>query len=414
MPQPKIKQRIHQPRRLSSSAWAVMLVLTAATPAIAQETGSSSGADERTPYYFGISQAFSRDSNLFRTATNEVSDILSSTGLLAGFDQLIGRQRLYADVSAQINRYQDNDDLDNKSFAVNAGLNWETIEFLSGTLLYSARNSLANFGTLDGSTVPSDQISQQFLASARYGLTSRFALDAGYEYRNLKYRSDFYASRNYHQNMVRGGVEWGTAGALVFGLGYRATRGYTPQYQNTPPYENELDRRDIDFTTDWTPTGASTLNLRLSSTKETQTLASNNERTGFTGSLSWSYQPTGKLGFLTSITRDTGTESTFLGIPPGGSTPLPVDESTISTTTQVQVRYQPTSKIRVNGDLRYRKGTLSGGEEERLSGYALGISYEPTRSITLGCDVIYEDRNTSGLTSYTATVSTCSGQFTLR
>lgn len=397
-------------RRIAPSVYAALCAAVAATPAFAQDATPN----ERSPYYFGVSQAFSHDSNLYRTASNEVSETISITSLLAGFDQPIGRQRLFADVEAQINRFHTVDSLNNKSFAVNAGMDWETVEFLSGALRYSARNSLADFGTLDGSTIPSDQISQQFLASARFGMTSKLSFNAAYEHRDLKYRADVYANRNYKQDAVSGGFRWGTADLLVFGLGYRATKGRTPEFQATPPYEDELDRRDIDFTTAWTPTGASTLNVRISSTKETHTLPSNNERSAVTGALAWDYRPTAKLSFTTAITRDTGTETTFLGIPPSGSTPLPVDQSSLSTTTQVQARYAMTSKVSMNGDIRYRRGTLTNGEEERLTGYGIALNYNPTRSVTLGCDVTYEDRDTVNITAYKATVSTCSAQFTLR
>jgi hypothetical protein len=153
-------------------------------------------AQERSPYYIGASQTFTRDSNVYRTATNEVSETISSTGVVLGFDQPFGRQRFYGDASAQINRYSNADALNNKSYAALAGLDWETVEFLSGTLRYSARNSLADFGTLEGSTAASDQITQQFSATARYGITSKFAVDAGYEHRRLDYQSDVYRNRD--------------------------------------------------------------------------------------------------------------------------------------------------------------------------------------------------------------------------
>ena len=131
---------------------------------------AQAGAQERSPYYIGLSQQFTHDNNVYRTATNPVAETISTTGVVAGIDQPIGRQRLYGDASAQVNRFRHLDELNNKSYSLLAGLDWETVDFLTGTLRYSTRNSLADFGTLEGSTAPSDQITQQFLANARYGI----------------------------------------------------------------------------------------------------------------------------------------------------------------------------------------------------------------------------------------------------
>lgn len=370
---------------------------------------------ERNPYYIGASQTFTRDNNVYRTATNEVSETISTTGVVLGFDQPVGRQRFYGDASAQVNRYSNVDALNNKSYSALAGLDWETVEFLSGTLRYSARNSLADFGTLEGSTAPSDQITQQFTATARYGITSKFAVDAGYEHRRLDYKSDVYRNRDYTQNAANAGLRWGTTGLLTLGLGYRLTQGSTPYYQTTPPFEDELKRRDVDLTVIWTPTGFSTLNARISATKETHTIAANAEVTGVTGAIAWDYRPTAKLSFNTSLTRDTGTETTFLTGSGTGSTPLPVDSNRISTTAQLGARYAMTSKISLTGEARHRRGTLSGGGgNDEVSGYGLGLTYAPTRSTSLGCNVLRESRDVQGSTAYSATTSSCSAQITLR
>lgn len=86
----------HAHRRLSLQ----LLVSTgsmAAACALAQE-------QERIPYYIGVSQSFTHDSNVYRTSTNEVSETISGTGVLLGMDQHLGRQRVFADAEAQVNR----------------------------------------------------------------------------------------------------------------------------------------------------------------------------------------------------------------------------------------------------------------------------------------------------------------------
>lgn len=396
---------------MSQSTRARVALPLAAALALA---ATAATAQERSPYYIGISQAFSYDSNIFRTASNEISETISSTGVLAGFDQPLGRQRAYADVSAQVNRYRSADHLDNKSYGVTAGLDWQTVQFLSGSLRFATRNSLADFGTLEGGLTPSDQTTRQLLASARYGFTSRLSFDASYENRSLKYRSDAYANRNYTQDTIGAGFVFGGTGRLTFGIAARGTRGTTPQYQPTPPYEDELDRRDIDLTARWAPSGLSMLSLRVSSTKETHTLATNAEVSAITGALAWEYQPTAKIDFRLMLSRDTGTETTFSMTAPSGSAPLRVDNSRLSNMGEVSLRYAMTSKIALGTEARYRRGTSQAGGRETLSAYGANLSYNPTRSSTLSCTVLQERRDAQASAGYSALTGACSAQLTLR
>lgn len=394
-------------RRLSLS----LLVATgclASANAVAQED------QERSPYYIGVSQSFTHDSNVFRTRDNEVSETISSTGVLLGLDQHFGRQRAFADALAQVHRYRNADRLNNKSYALTAGLDWETVEFLSGALRYSTRNSLADFGTTGGASIVSDQVTDEFSATARYGMTSYLGFDAGYGHRSLEYKNPALSNRNYKQDSVNAGLRWIVGAKLTLGLGVRSTKGKTPEYAPTPPRADELKRRDVDLTATWIPSGFSTLSARLSRTHETHTLASNAELSETTGALTWDYRPTGRLRFSSSLTRDTGTETTFLGTAPTGTTSLPVDNNRISTSLSLETSYTLTAKTSVSGAIRQREGTSSTAQDDSVRGYSLGLSYLPTRTITLNCNVTREDRSLAGTTAYSTTLTGCTGELSLR
>jgi opacity protein-like surface antigen len=364
-------------------------------------------AQEQSPYYIGVSQGFTHDSNVFRTATNETGDTISSTGLLAGVNQRLGRQRLFADASGQVNRYRNATTLNNKSYSLVAGLDWETIETLSGTLRYNTRNSLTYFGAADGSTVTSDQITQQFTASARYGLASQLMLEVGYDHNRLKLRS--LPNRDAEQNTVNAGLNWAVGGKLTVGLGVRATKGR----QETVPVADETERKDVDLTAVWNTGGASIFNARVSSTREKHTLNTIPELSETTGAISWAYRPTGRLSITALVSRDTGTESTF-ATPVEGATALPVDSSRISTSWSLDTRYELTGKSSLNAGVRQRTGTLTSTLTERIEGYTFGVSYAPTRSIGLTCSVARESRSVSGANAYESTITGCVGELTLR
>jgi hypothetical protein len=374
----------------------------ASLPAMAQAQ-----APEQSPYYIGVSQGFTHDSNVFRTATNETGDTISSTGILGGINQRLGRQRLFADASAQVNRYRNATSLDNKSYALVAGLDWETIERLSGAVHYTTRNALTYFGAADGSTVTSDQVTQQFIATARYGLASQLMIDVGYDHNRLKLKS--LPDRDASQNTVSTALNWAVGGKLTVGLGVRATKGR----QETVPVADEIDRRDIDLTAIWNTGGASIFNGRISSTKEKHSVATSPEVTETTGAISWAYRPTGKLSITTMLSRDTGTESTF-ATPVEGASALPVDSSRLSTSWTLDTRYELTGKSSLTAGVRQRRGTLTNTQTESIKGYTVGVSYAPIRSLNFNCSVARESRSVSGTNAYEATLTGCVGELTLR
>jgi len=202
--------------------------------ALAAATACGARADEPSPYYIGASAAVTRNSNVFQQANASAQgDTYYSAGLLAGIDQMWGRQHLYANGSIASNRYQDFKQLDNTSYDLAAGLDWATIEKLSGTLRYDVRQGLVNYADanlLNATTLTTKDLqrTQQLNASARYGSVPGFAVDGGLTHR----RVDFSAvedRRDYSQDVGRLGVLWGKSDLLTLGLGGRWTEGDYPQ-----------------------------------------------------------------------------------------------------------------------------------------------------------------------------------------
>jgi hypothetical protein len=391
-------------RRLLGLACTATAAALPALPASAQSLA---------PFYVGVSQSFQRDSNVYRTATDEVSETVSITGVRLGVDQKLGRQRVFARGDAQVHRYQTQDVLDNKSYAIEGGLDWETIETLAGNLHYSTRNSLVDLGSTGGTRTVSDQTTQQFSATGRYGLPQGLGFDAGYEYRKLSFKNPVFDNRNYSQDTVNLATRWGGS-QFTFSVGVRETRGRTPHYTTVAPFEDELKRRDYDFGLTWTASGFSTVNARISRTKESHSLSPNAGSTDTTGSLGWNYQATGRLVLNALITRDTGTETTFLGPAPDGTRPLPLDASRISTTAALTGRYALTAKTALSGNARYNRGTLTNGNSEKVTGYGLTLHYEVLRSLALSCSATREERSLAGTTAYNANILGCAGELTLR
>lgn len=402
------------------AALGVMLLFSAAAHA------------EPNPYYLGISQAFTHDSNLYRVPDGP-GDTFSSTGLVAGIDQPIGRQRLYGTANVRNNRFNKLDQLNNVSYGVNAGLDWETINKLSGTLGVFSNRSLANnsAGIVQPTPTKNLETTDQVLARIQYGTAGLLSLDGAVVWRKLDYSDPAYAGANFDQTSGSAGIRYRPSGALTLGASLRATRGSYSDIQV------DYRRNDVDLTAVWVPTGLSTLNARLSYGKQTHEAApgtvaplnvEQRDFSGATGFLGWDYKPTGKLSFRTTVSRDTGSETSFLRITEDAPNLIAFgDVSRLTTALSLSTRYEATAKIVANAGVLAQRRTLSDlflptpgiadrRGSDRFARVWFGLTWAPTLHWQIGCNVAHEKRTESGglAVPYTANVGSCSAQYVIR
>jgi hypothetical protein len=391
-------------------------------------------AQEPNPYYVGIAQAFTHESNLFRVATGqpETSDMYSTTSLLAGINQPISRQRFFADVAARYNHYRDNSQLNNTGYGVGVGLDWETIENLSGRVSYNLNDALASFGADQGPALTTKNMekSQEFYARAQYGRVSTLSLEGVFTHRELDYSAPEFAYEEYKQDAFSLGLLYRPSGLLTLGAAGRYTKGKYPFAVEPAPgvfQQDNFTRKDLDLTAVWVPTGLSTVSARLSYTKETHEAVAARDLSGGTGAISWDYKPTGKLAFNTALVRDTGAESSFYRPGQGGVGSIG-NNSQLSTSVLFRGLYEATAKIQVELNARYVErdlvnsfalasgATATQAGTDKLGALKLGLNYAPLRSVLLGCSVAYERRGSSSAVSYPYAVhiASCSGQFKLQ
>ncbi len=122
------------------------------------------GRAQTSPYYLGVSQTFGYDSNIFRLPDRsevalpgggvqviepQSSGLISTTLLLADLDQPIGRQRVYGSLSAGYSSYGDQPQLDSPRYALTAGVDWDTVEKLSGKAEFTSGLRLGAYGDRD-------------------------------------------------------------------------------------------------------------------------------------------------------------------------------------------------------------------------------------------------------------------------
>jgi hypothetical protein len=374
---------------------------------------------QNSPYTLGASQTFTHDSNLLRLSDGQAapagfsrSDTVATTALIGGFDQAIGRQRVYGNATLRANRLSRNKIYDNEGFALAAGLDWSTVNRLSGNLNASANRSLGTLNSEEIGLVTRKNLEtiEQLNAGFRLGLVTQYTAELNLGHRRVRNSLDQRSvqARDYEQDSASLGLRWQPSNLTRLGVALRLTQGSFPKFDvgaNGSFIEDSFERQDIDLTARYQPTGLSAFDLRISLGDTRYDRSSQRDFSGVTGAFSWTWQATGKLRFITRLNRDTGQESYAVQIFNVVGTS---DYSRVNTTLAVQTDYQVSAKIALTANLlgfdRELVRTLPPNllfptdvrGTERGHVLSLGVRWAPRRSTLLGCDASVDRRNGSG------------------
>ena len=402
--------------------------------ALATATSCGAWAAEPNPYYFGVSQGLTHDSNVFRTPGGP-SDNYSSTGLLGGFDQMISRQRVYATAHVDLNRFQDQQQLNNTSYGVNTGWDWATIEKLSGNVYARLNQNLAslNDNTLRPSNERNLSTNKQFGARARWGGDAALTLLSGYGHSSVSYSAPAFQSSASSQDSFDIGVNYRVGATLVVGSVLRFTHTEADQALVQPNgtfLSNTTNGRAVELTAQWDASVQTRTSTRVSWTNRTNSGVGNRDYSGLTGSFDFSYVPTAKLSFTGSLGRDAGTNGISINATDIRTNTLIAgrsENSQVANSLALGATYAATSKINVNAGVQYRHstivdalnaGTLGSSREygDTSRSLSLGANYAISRNWSMACNLAHVERDVGGTVpfKYGATTANCSTQYTLR
>ena len=403
---------------------------------------SAAWADEPTPFYIGAKQTFLRDSNVYRIPDGP-HDYISSTSLTGGLDQQISRQRLYGSVNVAYNKFHNATQLDNTSYGVNAGWDWATIEKLTGNFNVTANQALANFdgnNTQNAASTTKNLVkTDQIAAGIKWGGEGILSLEGNYAHSRVRYSAPEYLSSESTGDTASLVGYYRVGATLRLGLGYRGTRTESPHAIPLVPApvteadfgSNTTTGHNVDLIADWRYSPQTSVNARISHTRQTNSNSQVEDFSGATGAITAHYAPTAKLAFQLQFGRDAGPYANFFNVvaptvPVGGTTTAGTGQtyglthgSQTTKFAEIGARYEATAKINANTAYRYRLAKTSAtlnNQDDKLQIFTLGLTYDITRIIQLGCTYAHENRDVSGTTAFTYKDNTfgCSAQIMLR
>jgi hypothetical protein len=393
---------------------------------IAMSAAGSAAAQDSSPYYIGLSQSLSSESNLVRLRDGQIippgvsqRDTVSATALVAGLDQRISRQRVYGSVALRSSRFERNEQYNSQGYTLNLGLDWSTVERLSGSVgLSSTRTPRASVRTRGDQIITERNIETINSANAvvRVGLVTRWSAELAVQQDELRYSSSAADFREYTQRGASAGLVWrpGAATRLSLGLGSNRT-----EYPNLLPLADPRDVRErdtVNLGASWNPGGASRLDLRLSQGKVKHDRFTERDYSSTSGNATWVWRPGGRLNLSTRLSRDTGQDVSAI--------------TTAFTRTTDQLRlsadYALSAKVALDASAAFYRRSVDGtglfvsGISGRDDGrnFSAGVRWAPLRNLSTGCSLATERRGTSSnpalSDAYSARTVSCFGQLLLR
>ena len=444
-PNPPQRQRQNGPGQRCTTG-AAAAGLAALLPALLAGLHCGPAAAQVSPYYVGVSQYLGYNSNIYRLGDQQAlpandnahkSDLVSATSLVAGIDQSFGRQRVYGSGTLGTNRYQHNSNLNGETYNLNLGLDWATINRLSGTLSASATQNLAQFNAAldkNGKVLTAKNLTntEQVNTRVALGVVTRYTAEASLGWRRQRYSAAAYDSLEFDEHNGSLGLRYRPSDLLQLGAALRLTQASYPRFSalaNGGFEPDKLKREDIDFTGQWQTSGASTVTARLSPTRTRYERNTATNFSGFTGSAGWVWAVTGKTRLSTTLSRDTAQSAQAASLGVLGNRVS--DYGQITNALQLRADHELTGKISLNTTLTYANRSLNSNltfsglpllnQAERGSdndvNLALGARWAPTRGSQVGCDISTERRSTTNTRlslPLSAALFSCYGQLTLQ
>lgn len=390
---------------------------------------TSSADGESLPLFLTLSHSIQKDSNFSRSSRAQ-SETVNATGLTAGLNKAYGRQvyNLVGQITA--NRYDRFDFLnfDAKTLQASAssGIGSDWLATINGSHTESQTNQQDNL--LGTDPVSNVRKVRDAGLSLQYGVSGRFAIVGTYDTNRLSYDNPLYRFQDANQRSTGLRLVYNASDLLSFGLGPRWVRTTYPNNAGTSSVKDQ----NLDFSTNWTVTGISRLNLLLS-LRDSESRVSSGSRKGnaLTGSLGWQFTPRGLTTYGLSMTRTTDadrlSQPLITGVTRTGVITQLADfnTDTLTTTLNASATYAASAKLSASLNLamtRYevedvtRTDTFLNTRQSASQRNSLGFSvgYTPIRSVALNCSLeSYRQSEGARRVKNDGRVTGCSARFTI-
>jgi len=301
----------------------------------------------------------------------------------------VSRQRFFADIEINDNRYVHNSYLNHVGGSARASWAWAVGNDWHGDLGMTYSQALENF---DYTFATRRELvdNQNYFFNPRYRLAPNFELQAGINYAETTHSERSF--NDFHSLGTQFGISYVTPSGNFVGL---QVQSWDARYNTT-----RNDYTDWRYSTffDWQVTGNSKFDGSIGIKQRQHDTFTERDFTGWTGSVGWAWTPTGRTRVRVQLARDIG------GIEDNEITYARTYSASIAPT------YQLSAKVSLNALLSYQQLTFFGNainvpgeptfdpradQKDKIYTFGIGAGYQAMRTLRLGLNYAYEHRNSN-------------------
>lgn len=380
--------------RFPLSGLCLLAGTTLALPAFA-EVPEPSGAVEdllHKDLKISVGGTVTHNSNQFLSpkSVNPLSETLTATNIGLALDKTYSRQRFKLDLTQSVNRYAKSSRLNFDSLNYQGAWQWQITSRLSGSLSASRRESLVPF-EVDGGTVRNLSVSENRSFKIDASNLGNWHLLAGLSQSDQKSEQAVRLQPDFRSTSADYGIKYQTPNGFSVTATRRETLG---QYLNVPvgvgSVDNGFSQQDSELNASWAPSAKSTLTAGISWQSRENNNPTQRNFAGPAANISYGWKPTSRLGLNIAASRKIG----------------PLQDPSFSTVTTDSVSLAPTfqisDKVTVRAGISYVATRFGGSgtvppsvaaRRDALNSASLGISWVPTRTVTLGANLQHQRRS---------------------
>jgi exopolysaccharide biosynthesis operon protein EpsL len=356
-------------------------------------------ADEQDTLNFAVGGGMRFEDNLFRlpdaVGTGSLpgrpnrSDTIYTANAGLKFDKSYSQQRFKIDLMATENKFQKNSFLDYTGFNYSAAWLWHLTPRISGVLLASQEQSLINFADFRSFGGKNIQTAQVKLFSIDGDLGGGWHAIGGILDIRARNSQNFTAVGDYIQQGVEIGGKYVSRAENWVSLVRRESNGEYSGRVVSPvtQLDSGFKQSDIEAKAFWKLTGKSRLDGKLGYIDRRHDNFSQRDYSGMIGKIEYTWEPTAKIDFKTSLSRNIF------------SFQQDANSYYIADTFSIGPVWEITAKTRVwarydLSDRDYRGAIVLTPEERRdtVQSFLIGSEWKPLRTVTVGASLQRDTR----------------------
>jgi exopolysaccharide biosynthesis operon protein EpsL len=348
------------------------------------------------------------DSNVFRVSSDltpqqvegfignsNKGDIIYNAGVGLSADVPYSRQRFQANLNVNDYRYSRFSNLDYVGGSGRAAWLWQVGDDWSGDVVYGLSRSLQSFNYF-ASTQRNVIDRQYFSFDPRYRIAPNWELQAGVNYSTVRNGLQSADINDFNQFGWDLGTRYITPSGNSVGV---RVQSWSVRFPNIFPFQGapfDNAYRDTRASTffDWKFSGASTIDGSVGYKERRHENLPQRDFQGMTGSVGWTWTPSGKSSVRFVAARDIG-----------GLEDIAV--TYVRTyTLSAKPTYQLTGKVGLNGLAQYQDihflgnpgfgiTTTASDRHDKLGTLGAGLSYQATRTLLFGLNYSWSQRTSN-------------------